>query len=64
MLLILGTGFWGVSFTFVKVGIGSRSPYVFLFYKFLIAFLVLSILFFKHLKNISKETFKIGIWYC
>lgn len=61
LLLILGTGFWGISFTFVKVGIGSGFPYVFLFYKFSIAFVVLSILFFNRLKNICKDTLKIGI---
>lgn len=61
LLLILGTGFWGISFSFLKVGIGSGSPYVFLFYKFSIAFVVLSILFFNRLKNISKDTLKIGI---
>lgn len=60
LLLILGTGFWGISFTFVKVGIGSGSPYIFLFYKFLIAFVVLSTVFFNHLKKISKKTVKIG----
>lgn len=61
LLLILGIGSWGISFTFVKVGIGSGSPYVFFFYKFSIAFVVLSILFFNRLKNISKETVKIGV---
>ncbi|KAA5537938.1 EamA family transporter [Paenimyroides baculatum] len=36
------------------------APHIFLFYKFLIAFVVLSTVFFNHLKNISKKTVKIG----
>lgn len=32
--MILGTAFWGISFTYVKVGVVAGSPFVFLFYKF------------------------------
>lgn len=60
-LLILGTAFWGISFTFVKVGVGSGSPFVFLFYKFLLAFAVLALVFYKQLKLINTNTLKIGI---
>lgn len=56
ILLILGTSFWGISFSFVKVGIGSGSPFTFLFYKFLIAAIILSILFFKKLNQITIRT--------
>lgn len=60
-LLILGTAFWGVSFTFVKVGIGNGSPFVFLFYKFIIATICLATVFFKRLKYITKNTLKISV---
>jgi drug/metabolite transporter (DMT)-like permease len=61
LLLIAGTAFWGISFIFVKVGIGVGSPFVFLFYKFLIAALCLAIVFIRQLKFISKKTFKISL---
>lgn len=61
LLLILGTSFWGVSFAFVKVGIGNGSPFVFLFYKFIIAAVCLAILFAKQLKLITKNTLRISI---
>lgn len=60
LLLIAGTAFWGISFTFVKVGIGVGSPFVFLFYKFLIAALCLAVVFIRQLQFISKKTFKIS----
>lgn len=59
LLLIAGTAFWGISFTFVKVGIGAGSPFVFLFYKFLIAAFCLAFVFFRQLKLISVKTLKI-----
>lgn len=61
LLLILGTAFWGVSFAFVKVGVGNGSPFVFLFYKFIIAGACLAILFVKQLKLITKNTLRISI---
>lgn len=62
ILLIFGTSFWGVSFTFVKVGIGNGSPFTFLFYKFLIAAIILSILFFKKLNQINRHTVMISFF--
>ncbi|OXA95892.1 DMT family transporter [Flavobacterium hercynium] len=61
ILLIIGTAFWGISFTFVKVSIGQGSPYVFLFYKFLTAGVILVLVFYKHLKQITLKTLKIGV---
>lgn len=61
ILLILGTAFWGVSFSFVKVGVGTGSPFVFLSYKFFIASIFLAIIFFNQLKYITKKTFRISI---
>ncbi|QJW90664.1 DMT family transporter [Spirosoma taeanense] len=60
-LLILGTAFWGISFTFVKVGVGNGSPFVFLFYKFVIATACLAAVFFNQLKYITKNTLKISV---
>lgn len=60
LLLIAGTAFWGISFTFVKVGIGAGSPFVFLFYKFFIAAFCLAVVFVKKLRLISKQTLKIS----
>lgn len=61
ILLIIGTAFWGISFTFVKVSIGQGSPYVFLFYKFLTAGIILGLVFQKQLKHITLKTLKIGV---
>lgn len=60
-LLILGTAFWGVSFTFVKTGVGHGSPFLFLFYKFLIAGLCLAGVFFNQLKYITRNTVRISL---
>lgn len=45
-LLVLGTAFWGISFPLVKEGISIVHPFSFLMYRFLLAALVLSVLFF------------------
>lgn len=60
-LLILGTAFWGISFTFTKVGVADGSPFVFLGYKFALAAFVLCLIFFRRLKQINKETFLAGV---
>ncbi|WP_460544964.1 DMT family transporter [Echinicola sediminis] len=60
-LLILGTAFWGISFTFVKLGVGNGSPFVFLSYKFFISAVSLALIFFNQLKYITKNTFRISL---
>ena len=60
-LLILGTAFWGVSFTFVKTGVGHGSPFLFLFYKFMIAGLCLAVVFFNQLKYTTRNTVRISL---
>lgn len=60
-LLILGTAFWGISFPLVKDGLTVVDPHVFLIYRFALASIVLSIVFFKYLKKINKETIKYGL---
>lgn len=61
-LLVLGTAFWGISFPLVKEGISIVHPFSFLMYRFLLAALVLSILFFKQVKQINWQTVKYGVW--
>jgi drug/metabolite transporter (DMT)-like permease len=61
LLLILGTAFWGISFTFVKVGVGQGSPFVFLSYKFTIAAFCLSLVFIRQLKYITLNTLRISV---
>ncbi|RLJ80274.1 DMT family transporter [Pedobacter alluvionis] len=60
ILLILGTAFWGVSFPVTKLAIGQHQPVLFLFYRFLLATMVLSVIFWKHVKNIDANTIKRG----
>lgn len=52
-LLILGTAFWGVSFSVTKLAIGRCSPFLFLFYRFLVATAVLTLIFWKHVKKVT-----------
>lgn len=61
LLLILGTSFWGISFVFVKSGIGEGSPFIFLFYKFILAATALAIVFHKQLKLITLKTVRISL---
>lgn len=60
-LLILGTAFWGVSFPLVKEGLSFIDPHVFLIYRFVLAALVLSIVFYKYWSSINLKTLKYGI---
>ena len=60
-LLILGTAFWGISFPLVKEGLEIIDPHVFLIYRFALAALILSVVFFKYLKKINKKTVQYGV---
>ena len=60
ILLILGTAFWGISFSVTKLAIGQHHPVLFLFYRFLLATMVLSIIFWKQVKNLNATTIKRG----
>ncbi|QIH34563.1 DMT family transporter [Sphingobacterium sp. DR205] len=57
-LLLLGMAFMGVAFVFVKDAVTSYSPFVFLFYRFLISTVILSVIFSKNLKQINIRTFE------
>jgi drug/metabolite transporter (DMT)-like permease len=61
MLLILGTAFWGISFPIVKLAIGQFSSSTFLFYRFLTASLVLSLIFAGQFKKTDWKSVKVGI---
>ncbi|MBN9297335.1 MAG: DMT family transporter [Filimonas sp.] len=61
ILLVLGTAFWGISFPVTKMAMGSVSQSTFLFYRFLLATIVLSIVLFKHVKKINRKALTGGI---
>lgn len=57
-LLILGMAFMGVAFVFVKDAVTSYSPFVFLFYRFLISTIILSFVFWRNLTKTTLSTWK------
>ncbi|MES2653925.1 MAG: DMT family transporter [Bacteroidota bacterium] len=59
-LLLLGTAFWGISFPVTKLAIGENQPTLFLFYRFTLATLVLSIVFWKYVKRLDPTSIKTG----
>ncbi len=60
LLLIIGTAFWGISYSVTKLAIGSYSPSTFLFYRFLLAVLVLSVIFWKYVSKTNAKAVKTG----
>jgi len=60
VLLIIGTAFWGISFSVTKLSISNHSPQLFLFYRFVGATLVLAIVFRKKLKHLSYKSMLTG----
>ena len=60
ILLILGTAFWGISFSVTKLAIGQHQPVLFLFYRFLLATMVLSVVFWKYVKKLDSTAIKTG----
>lgn len=61
LLLVLGTAFWGISFSITKLAIGHYSSSTFLFYRFLAATIVLSLIFAGYLKKTSWNAVKTGV---
>lgn len=61
LLLILGVAFWGISFPVTKLSIGSFSQSTFLFYRFAVAALAITFIFFKNLRSISLSSVKAGV---
>lgn len=60
-LLLLGIAFWGISFPLSKDAFDSIHPYTFIFYRFLISAIVLSLLFYKSLFKMNKQVTKRGL---
>lgn len=60
-LLVLGTAFWGISFPLVKEGLSAIQPHTFLTYRFLLAAIILSVIFIKYLRRINLLTIKVGV---
>ncbi len=60
LLLIIGTAFWGVSFSITKLAIDYGSSSTFLFYRFLAATTVLSVIFWKQVKALNWAAIKTG----
>lgn len=60
-LLVLGTAFWGISFPVTKLAIGNNSPAVFLCYRFLVATVILAIIFRRKIKIMSPSMMATGI---
>lgn len=59
-LLVLGTAFWGISFPLSKEAYATIHPYTFMFYRFLIAAIGLSLVFHKQILSLNKSTIKKG----
>lgn len=59
-LLILGTGFWGISFPITKSGVGTSLPFVFLSYRFLIAALAMLLIFPSSLRKFDRKVMKVS----
>lgn len=60
ILLVLGTAFWGISFPVTKMAMAAGSQSTFLFYRFLGATVVLSIILFKHVRNVNRKALLAG----
>lgn len=60
ILLILGTAFWGITFPVTKMASGNISSSTFVCYRFLGAAIVMSILFARQLRQITRDTIKKG----
>lgn len=62
VLLLIGVAFWGMTFSVMKEALGSIDAFSFIFIRFLIAGIILTIIFSKELRNCSFETIKVGIF--
>lgn len=59
--LVLTTFFWGGSFLFTKIGVGSIPPQLFAFTRFLLATMIMLAVFAPRLKKVDKGTIKRGV---
>jgi len=56
ILLVIGTAFWGISFSVTKLSISNHAPQLFLFYRFIGATLVLTVVFRKKMKQLNYKS--------
>lgn len=61
LLLVLVTGFWGTSYFLTDLCMTGMSPMSLNAFRFLVAFVVLALFFFRKMKGISRATLKYGI---
>ena len=59
-LLLLVAIAWGSTFFIVQDAVGETPVYTFLFWRFFLAALLMSLISYKHLKNLNKEVLKAG----
>jgi drug/metabolite transporter (DMT)-like permease len=61
LLLLLGTIFWGMTFVFIKDAVSVISVAGFLGYRFLLAGIVLALIFIKRIKQLNFEILKYSL---
>lgn len=55
-LMVIVTMFWGVSYTFMRMGLESLETFNIVAWRCSIAFIVAGLIFYKRMKNINKQT--------
>lgn len=60
-MLLLGVVFWGATFVFIKEAVAIVDVYSFISTRFLIAVLILSLIFFRRFQKYNLDIFKKGI---
>lgn len=61
LALLFVTSVWGGTFIFTKLGLGDASPSLYLFFRFLIAFVISLALFRKKITKINRDTLFKGV---
>ena len=60
LLLVLATAFWSISYYFVRVCLAEMEALTLNAFRFLVAFLILGAVYWKHLRALNRETLKWG----
>ncbi|RAJ06488.1 threonine/homoserine efflux transporter RhtA [Chitinophaga skermanii] len=60
LLLIVGTAFWGISYSVTKYAIGQASYATFLFYRYVLATVVLALIFSKTVRRLKRADIVTG----
>lgn len=61
ILLSLGTALWGISFSVTKLAVQESSLYIFLFYRFSLAAIILCACFYRYFKKTTRESLLGGV---